>query len=78
MLLNNKTIMMLNLAEYRLTLAYGVRPRRLSMRRYSARFRGIILNCLQTCPFKHVYNAMNYLTKHRQRCDKPKLCESLH
>ena len=40
-LLNNKTIILLNLAEYRLILAdsaYG-----LSIRRYSARFRRIIV-----------------------------------
>ena len=41
-LLNNKTIILLNLAEYRLILA-DVRPRRLSIRRYSARFRRIIV-----------------------------------
>ena len=34
-LLNNKTIILLNLAEYRL-----VRPRRLSIRRYSRDFAG--------------------------------------
>ena len=39
-LLNNKTIILLNLAEYRLIL----RPRRLSIRQYSARFRRIIVN----------------------------------
>ena len=40
-LLNKKTIILLNLVEYRLILA---RPRRLSIRRYSARFRRIIVN----------------------------------
>ena len=42
-LLTNKTIILLNLAEYRLILA-DVRPRRLIIRRYSARFRRIIVN----------------------------------
>ena len=43
-LLNNKTIILLNLAEYRLILAdEAVRPSRLSIRRYSARFRRIIV-----------------------------------
>ena len=43
-LLNNKTIILLNLAEYHLILAdEAVRPSRLSIRRYSARFRGIIV-----------------------------------
>ena len=44
--LNNKTIILLNLEEYRLILAnsaYGLRPRWLSIRRYSARFRRIIV-----------------------------------
>ena len=41
-LLNHKTIILLNLAEYRLILA----ARRLSIRRYSARFRRIIVNYL--------------------------------
>ena len=43
--LNNKTIILLNLAEYRLILAnsVGLRPRRLSIRRYSAQFRRIIV-----------------------------------
>ena len=42
-LLNNKTIVPLNLTEYRLILANsGPRPRRLSIRRYSARFRRMI------------------------------------
>ena len=44
---NNKTIILLNLAEYRLIFAnsaYGdLRPRRLSTRQYSARFRRIIV-----------------------------------
>ena len=43
-LLNNKTIILLNLAEYRLILAdsaYGLVG--LSIRRYSARFRRIIV-----------------------------------
>ena len=43
-LLNNKTIIiLLNLAEYHL-IRLGLRPRRLSIRRYSARFRRIIVN----------------------------------
>ena len=50
-LLNNKTIILLNLAEYHLILADD-RPRRLSIRRYSARFCRIIFiviinNCKQ-------------------------------
>ena len=40
-LLNNKTIILLNLAEYRLILADEAV---LSIRRYSARFRRIIVN----------------------------------
>ena len=47
-LLNNKTIILLNLSEYRLILADW--PRRLSIRRYSARFRRIIVKYM---------NAMN-------------------
>ena len=43
-LLNNKTIILLNLAEYRLIVAdEAVRPRRLSIRRYSVLFRRIIV-----------------------------------
>ena len=45
-LLNNKTINLLNLAEYRLILADSAWPRWLSIRRYSARFRRIIVNYL--------------------------------
>ena len=46
-LLNNKTIILLNLAEYRLILA---RPRRLNIRRHSARFRRIIVKHVQIIP----------------------------
>ena len=41
-LLNNKTIILPNLAEYRLILADSAY---LSIRRYSARFRRIIVKC---------------------------------
>ena len=43
-LLNNKTIILLNLSEYRLSLADEAV---LSIRRYSARFRRIIVNYLR-------------------------------
>lgn len=46
-MLNSKTIILLNLAQYRSILAnsaYGLVGCVLIMRRYSARFRGIIIN----------------------------------